>query len=171
MGGDLVMKSSILCSIGLVVLLALIFCFYGVSIAKERPLSNLDVEIFKLQKSSLKLSDGRFTFLYFMQPGCFFCEEFERLALVGVLEKISSLPNTTFQAVGYGDPDSLWNKGEMYGISILLGTDKIWEVFELVGVPSFFIIDPDGKILWNMVGFPNDEDVNLFISALSLCQP
>ena len=72
------MKSSILCSIGLVVLLALIFCFYGVSIAKERPLSNLDVEIFKLQKSSLKLSDGRFTFLYFMQPGCFFCEEFER---------------------------------------------------------------------------------------------
>lgn len=112
-------------------------------------------------------SDNYSTLLYFTGLGCRFCHYFEAHAMPDLLERISKEQNIELTIIAYGDSEEIRDKYSENTIPVFIGSDEIWDLFEVVGVPSFFLVSADGKVEWSQVGFPRNGNTEHFSSLWS----
>jgi thiol-disulfide isomerase/thioredoxin len=59
-----------------------------------------------------------------------------------------------------GDPAE-YMKSKKYTYGLLLKADKIAEAYKVSGIPTFYVIDPDGKVVYASSGFMPDNEKEL----------
>ena len=142
------MKKSIL------ILLGAMICSLGTCFADASPAPDFTLTDLNGNKTTLSAQKGKVVFLDFWATWCPPCRasipEVERL-----YEKFSG-KNVAFFGINVeSDPaavrDFVAKKGIKY--TVLLGDDKVSKVYEIQGIPTFYIIDQSGNIADHYIGF------------------
>jgi len=122
------------------------------------------------ENSREPLFQGKNTFLYITSIGCKYCTAFEENALSDLLSLIEEVDDKLdFVVFAYGQTlDEIREHYAGSSMRILLGNDEFTDTLDLDGVPTFYLVSPEGKVKWTMLGFGLEEDVSSFDPIWSL---
>lgn len=139
-----------------------LFYFFSESMAADKLSLAYDFKLKDLNGSEVSLSsykDKKAVVLIFWTTWCPYCRE----ALKNLQVDFKSLDDMGLEllAINVGEPESRVNrfaKSHNFSFKVLLDSDSaVADHYDLLGVPTYVVVNKPGKIVFNGNSFPKDK--------------